>query len=158
MAKKGKMLKLSKKMEYAIMAMQYFAIKRGSIVPAKEIADKYDISFEFLSKTLQVLLRNGLVTSQKGTRGGYELTNDPEKITIGDIVFAIDGQSALVQCMDEEGNDKECERMENCTIRNPIKVIQNKINDVFHSTSLADISNGAEELNSDIELLQIDKG
>jgi Rrf2 family transcriptional regulator, cysteine metabolism repressor len=154
------MLKLSKKMEYAIMAMQYFASNQGMIIPAKEIAEKYDISFEFLSKTLQVMLKSGFVKSQKGINGGYELAHDPKEITIGDIVFAIDGQSAIVQCMDEEGKDKDCDRMDSCTIRNPIKVIQTKINDVFNETTLADICDLEEmdKLNSDKELLQIEKG
>jgi Rrf2 family protein len=75
------MLRLSKKVEYAVLALQYIAANEGKIVPAKEIAENLHISFEFLSKTLQTLMKRKLISSQHGTKGGYVLVKKPTEMT-----------------------------------------------------------------------------
>ena len=80
------MLRLSKKADYALMAMKHLALRgdRGSS-SAREIASQYDIPIELLAKVLQRLVRRGLLASQQGTRGGYQLArvhaerSEPEK-------------------------------------------------------------------------------
>ena len=68
------MLRLSKKADYALMAMKHLALRgdRGSS-SAREIAEQYDIPIELMAKVLQRLVRRGLLVSQQGTRGGYQL-------------------------------------------------------------------------------------
>ena len=68
------MLRLSKKTDYALMAMKHLALlgDRGSS-SAREIAEQYDIPVELMAKVLQRLARKGLLSSHQGTRGGYEL-------------------------------------------------------------------------------------
>ena len=70
------MLRLSKKADYALMAMQHLA-RRTSAAPstsAREIAEQYDIPIELMAKVLQRLVRTGLLVSTQGTRGGYTLS------------------------------------------------------------------------------------
>ena len=72
------MLRLSKKADYALMAMKHLALRgdRGSS-SAREIAEQYDIPIELMAKVLQRLVRRGLLASQQGTRGGYQLARPP---------------------------------------------------------------------------------
>src|SRR5688572_10181590 len=67
------MLRLSKKADYALMAMKHLAqySPGAQSTSAREIAEQYDIPIELLAKVLQRLVRTGLLVSTQGTRGGY---------------------------------------------------------------------------------------
>lgn len=130
------MLKLSKKTEYAILAMHYLAGNREEPVSAKEIAGELSISFEFLSKSLQSLMKYGLVVSQQGIKGGYYLAKSPDQITIMDIIRAVDENIGIVDCL----TDNDCERSEICYLKDPMAILQSKINSVFTETKLSSLS------------------
>ncbi|MCB1161874.1 MAG: Rrf2 family transcriptional regulator [Candidatus Krumholzibacteriia bacterium] len=81
----------SKAAEYAIRAMVYLAEQtEGELIQLKDVAEKEDIPFHFLAKTMQILSRKGLVRSHRGPRGGFCLSRPPEEITLYDIVDPID--------------------------------------------------------------------
>ena len=64
------MLRLSKKADYALMAMKHLATRTDvASASAREIAEQYDIPIELMAKVLQRLARRGLLTSHQGTRG-----------------------------------------------------------------------------------------
>lgn len=136
------MLKLSKKIEYGILAMQYIASNTETntekLISAKEIALKLNIPFEFLSKTLQKLMKSGLIESQQGNKGGYILSKSPNKTSLAEIIIALDDKAELVECFSNE-SDSTCSRTSSCTIRGPIKNIQNKIDSIFKSITLAEL-------------------
>ena len=134
------MLRLSKKVEYAIIAISYIASKNGNPVSAKEIADNENISFEFLSKTLQSLMKKGLIVSIQGIKGGYTLNLSPDEINIYEIIFAIEDNNALVECFEVNGSDN-CSREINCNLRTPMAKIQNEINYIFKKTKISDFIN-----------------
>ena len=86
------MLRLSKKVDYALMAMKHLAGRPDAAsASAREIAEQYDIPVELLAKVLQSLARRVLVTSLQGTRGGYRLARPTAQITVAEIIQAIDG-------------------------------------------------------------------
>jgi Rrf2 family protein len=132
------MLKLPKKVEYAILALQYLAQRDGTLVAVKEISSELEISFEFMSKTFQSLIKAGIVGSQKGARGGYFLTVAPSDLTLGMVIDALDSRPSLVDCTDPSGKGK-CEREETCTIKNPITTIQSEINKLFDQMTFKDL-------------------
>jgi len=80
-------LRLSKKADYALMAMKHLALRgdQGSS-SAREIAALYDIPIELMAKVLQRLVRRGLLASHQGTRGGYELVRRPTQISVADVI------------------------------------------------------------------------
>ncbi len=81
----------SKAAEYAIRAMVYLAEQTpGELIQLKDVAEKEDVPFHFLAKTMQILSRKGLVRSHRGPRGGFTLSRKPEEITLYDIVDPID--------------------------------------------------------------------
>src|SRR5437879_13558859 len=89
------MLRLSKKADYALMAMKHLALRgdRSShaTASAREIAELYDMPSELMAKVLQRLVRRGLLASQQGTRGGDQLARTPPLISAGDVIQASDG-------------------------------------------------------------------
>ena len=67
-------------------------------VPSSKLAEMTDVSSSYLAKQLQALSRAGLVTSVQGKAGGYVLTRSPEKISVLDIVLAIEGSTPMFEC------------------------------------------------------------
>ena len=96
------MLRLSKKADYALMAMRHLALRSDAgSSSAREIAEQYDIPVELLAKVLQRLARRGLLTSHQGTRGGYILSRPASQISVADVIQAIDGPVAFTACTTE---------------------------------------------------------
>jgi Rrf2 family protein len=133
------MLKLSKKTEYALMAVKYIALKTEcNCVTAKEISTGYNIPYELLSKVLQKLTKNNIVISYQGIKGGYSLIKDAKDITLNDVVSAIE-KVQITNCMKENGSKKDCARFDCCQIRNPLSKVQREIEKVFRETTISQI-------------------
>lgn len=91
---------LSKSCIYGIQATLYLAIQQDRpYIPIKEISEKMNISFHFLTKILQILTHAGIVKSEKGPKGGVALLKAADKISIFDIVHAIDGDAIFEECV-----------------------------------------------------------
>src|ERR1700675_5177430 len=115
------MLRLSKKADYALMAMKHLALRtdRGSqgSSSAREIAEQYDIPIELMAKVLQRLVRRGLLASHQGTRGGYQLARIPARISVADVIQAIDGPVTVTACSTDDGR---CVQFAKCNVRDPL--------------------------------------
>lgn len=133
------MIRLSKKIEYAILAVQYISRNPSRLISAKEISEKLNISFEFLSKTLQKLIQGGIVSSRQGAKGGYSLAKPATEVSVEDIIKAIDENTAIVECFEHAGGES-CGRTDECTLRSPIGKIQHEINTILRKTTIADLS------------------
>ncbi|GAA4258624.1 RrF2 family transcriptional regulator [Dactylosporangium darangshiense] len=70
----------------------------GRAVPAAKLAEFYDLPAAYLNKQFQALARAGIVASTPGKRGGFRLARDPERITLLDIVVAIEGGGEAFRC------------------------------------------------------------
>ena len=93
------MLRLSKKADYALMAMKHLAADAPhGTASAREIAEHYDIPLELLAKVLQQLTRRGFLVSQMGIHGGYHLARPTSAISVADVIQAIDGPLAITAC------------------------------------------------------------
>ena len=133
------MLRLSKRVEYGLLAVQDMARRPDTVVSAKDVADRYAISQALLAKVLQQLVRAGVVRSYAGVHGGYALAHDPSSMAIEQVINAIEGASgALVDCQDAD--DHSCSAHEHCTIKAPLAILQERINATFRSMSLAELA------------------
>ena len=133
------MLRLSKKADYALMAMKHLARKpdASASTSAREIAEQYDIPIELMAKVLQRLARSGLLTSHQGTRGGYTLSRETASISVADIIQAIDGPLTVTACSTD---DEQCEQFMKCNIRDPLWKIKDRILSALAECSLTEIS------------------
>jgi len=141
------MLKFSKKVDYALMALQHIAsvqfgeLQRARIVNTKEIAEEYKIPVELLAKVLQVLAKNGLIESQNGPKGGYLLAREARQISIAQVLGAIEGPIGITDCYhDKEGSS--CSQHEHCNIRTPLLKIQDSIYQLLNDMTIEDMMRG----------------
>ncbi|HEY8421710.1 MAG TPA: Rrf2 family transcriptional regulator [Thermoclostridium sp.] len=91
-------MRLSRKSEYALLALIDLAKHYGKDEPPKiiEIAERNDIPKKYLEQIFLQLKGAGYVRSIRGSRGGYELAKQPDKITLAEIIRLIDGPLASV--------------------------------------------------------------
>ena len=137
------MLRLSKKADYALMAMKHLAIRPDSMsASAREIAEQYDIPIELMAKVLQRLARRGLVTSHQGTRGGYRLARAASIISVADIIQAIDGPLTVTACSTEAEN---CDQYAKCSVRDPLWRIRERILSALATCSLQEVCSEVPE-------------
>ena len=132
------MLRLSKKADYALMAMKHLAVKSdAATISAREIAEEYQIPIELMAKVLQRLARRGLLTSTQGTRGGYRLAKATTGISVAEIIEAIDGPLTVTAC---STHDDQCGQYAKCNVRDPLWRIKDRILEALSTCSLAEIS------------------
>src|SRR5437763_1208466 len=94
------MLRLSKKVEYGLVALQHMA-RRGSVSTVREISDENGISYDLLAKIMQELKREGLVMSHQGVRGGYTLMLAPQEISVTRVIDALEEDTTITKCTSE---------------------------------------------------------
>lgn len=132
------MLRLSKKTDYALLAMRHLAANadRGA-VSARELAETYDIPTELLAKVLQKLVRGQLLESQQGIRGGYALARPATSMSVADVIQAVDGPLMVTACSEA---DHSCEQYTKCNIRDPLWRIKDRIVATLAATSVAELA------------------
>ena len=118
------MLRLSKKADYALIALKDLASHDGASSSAREIAGRYDIPVELMAKVLQRLAKLGLVASHQGTHGGYHLARPASHISVADVIEAIDGPVLVTACSDI---DETCDQYSKCSIRDPLWRLRDRI-------------------------------
>ncbi len=135
-------MKLSTKGRYGLRAMIDLAqsTEEGPIA-THSIAERQGISERYLEQLMIPLKRAGLVKSIRGFQGGYMLVKKPEDITAGDIIRALEGPIAPVECVSET-NPEACERFENCITRSLWSEVRDSIAEVLDTYTLADLAQG----------------
>jgi len=133
------MLRLSKKADYALIAMKHLALRgeTGSS-SAREIAELYAIPIELMAKVLQRLVRRGLLASHQGTRGGYQLARIPAGISVADVIQAIDGPVTVTACSTDD--DGQCEQYAKCNVRDPLWKVKQRILSALGECTIADLA------------------
>jgi len=131
------MLKLTKKADYGLMAMKHLAEHgHNGARSAKDVADAYGIPQEALAKILQRLVKAGLLNSQHGTNGGYTLARDADRISAFEVIRAIDGPLFITSCITVRG---ECDQTDRCTIREPLRRVNQSIEEVLRSIKISEM-------------------
>ncbi len=137
-------MRLSTKARYAARAMTELAVRSGrDPVKLKDIADSQDISIKYLEQLMHPLRVRGYVKTQKGSRGGYTLNKPMEEITLYDIVYAVEGSLAPVDCVE---NDNVCGRAAKCVTKNIWANLHRVIVDELQKVTLKDLAEKQKEL------------
>jgi Rrf2 family protein len=134
-------LRFSKKADYGLMAIHYIAFhQHDGVVNTKRIAEDLGIPAELLAKILQRLAKRRLISSVNGPKGGYVLARTPDQIRITEVLRAIEGPLALVNCY----RTLRCPQLERCNIRRPVLAIQTSIERLLDTMTLEQM-NGLTE-------------
>ena len=133
------MLRLSKRTDYALIAMRHLArnADRGW-ASAREIASAYEVPVELLAKVLQRLVRKGLLASHQGINGGYELARSATEISVAQVIEAIDGPLTMTACSD--GDEESCDQFAHCNIRDPLWRIKDRIVAALETCSIHEMA------------------
>src|SRR5712691_8563722 len=145
------MLRLSKKVDYGLIAMKHLALRgdRGSS-SAREIAEQYDIPIELMAKVLQRLVRRGLLASHQGTRGGYQLARMPGQISVADVIQAIDGPVTVTACSTD---DVQCEQFAKCNVRDPLWRVRERILSALGDCTIAELASDPPPIHPRVAVL-----
>ncbi len=134
---------ISKKAKYALKALKVLAEKYESKQPIliADIAEQQSIPKKFLEAILLELRNNGVLHSQKGKGGGYQLRMSPESVTIAKIVRIIDGPISPMLCVSLYfyGKCDDCADEKTCTIRPIMEKVRDANLAVYEHTTLRDL-------------------
>lgn len=138
-------MKISTKGRYALRLMLDLAMNNtGAPVRIKDIAARQEISDKYLEQIISTLNKAGYVKSIRGPQGGYRLTREPEKYTVGMILRLTEGSLAPVPCLDDEINS--CDRQDTCVTLRLWQMLNTAIADIVDKVTLADLMEWHEEI------------
>jgi len=129
-------MKFSTKGRYGLQAMLDLAVhNKEDKVALKSIAERQGLSESYLEQLFAVLKKARLVESVRGAQGGYSLAKSPEKITVGQILKALEGPVAAHKCAAEKG--QPCSSSYNCCVtKNVFERIEEGIYEIADSITL----------------------
>lgn len=130
-------MKLSTKGRYGARLMLDLALHYGEEpVLLKDVAERQEISEKYLGHLIPPLKAAGLINSSRGAHGGYILAKRPRDITLDEVLHAVEGNLALVECVTAP---KVCHRVGFCVTRDIWKEMSQKMMEVLESTTLKDM-------------------
>jgi FeS assembly SUF system regulator len=130
------MFRLSRMTDYGIVLMTQLA-RRGAKRSARDVADAAHIPHPVAAKLLKQLAREGLLVSQRGPGGGYGLARDAARISVAEMVAALEGPIGLTECSAHPG---ACVQESACHVREPWQRINRAVRDALEHVSLADLA------------------
>lgn len=129
-------MRLTTKGRYAVTAMLDLAIhyNQGAVTLA-QIASRQGISLSYLEQLFARLRRQGLVESTRGPGGGYTLATTPDKISVAQIIVAINETIDATRC----GGDRNCSGEDRCLTHFLWEDLSDRIHDFLTGITLADL-------------------
>lgn len=134
------MLKINKKVEYALMALKFMIDKpTRTLTSAREVCDELKTPFDTTAKVMQIMNNNEILKSVQGIKGGYTLNIPLEKITYSELVRIIEGKNEIGRsCTSTKGT---CELFNQCNIITPVEILNKKLNQYLDSLTLKELLN-----------------
>jgi FeS assembly SUF system regulator len=132
------MFRLNRLTDYAVVLMSQMAHERQKVRTAPQISQESGLPLPTVSKLLNALARDGLVTSHRGAAGGYTLARPAEEIPVAAIIQALEGPIALTSCV--TGSDDSCEVASLCPMHGNWNKVNSAIREALEQVSLADMA------------------
>lgn len=132
-------MNISSKGKYGLRALVDMAERQDSgAVAIASIAKRQNISEGYLEQIMAKLKKAGIVKGLRGAKGGYILAKDPQNLTCGEIMRALEGSGQAVEC---SGLDGSCPEHHECAGKKLWKKINDNFNEIMDSTTLASLIN-----------------
>lgn len=146
------MLKINKKVEYALMALKHLSNENNrkmaenncehTLISAREICDQYGTPFDTVAKVMQVMNAHDLLKSVKGIKGGYYLNKNLNQISYMQLVRMIEGKEEIGRiCQSPKGM---CELFDKCNIVTPVEQLNKKLNSFLETLTIQELLHGTE--------------
>ncbi|HEX9204568.1 MAG TPA: SUF system Fe-S cluster assembly regulator [Candidatus Deferrimicrobiaceae bacterium] len=130
-------MRLSRMADYGTVVMGYMAGDPSAVHTATGIAGAVGVGQPTVSKLLKLLSRKGLVASVRGPRGGYRFSRPPERITLAEVVEAVEGAIALTEC---SGNACRCTLEPGCSVQRNWRQINRQLRSVLDGVTVAELA------------------
>ena len=132
------MIRMSKLADYGLVLITHFLRQRSQTenLSARQMARETGLPLPMVSKVLKVLTREGLLVSHRGVSGGYALSRDPQEISVGDVLSAMEGPIAMTECLETDG---DCKQESVCPVRTNWERINFAVRDVLDAISIVDM-------------------
>ncbi len=137
-------MRISSKGRYGLASMICMAASytKGDYISIISIAENLDISKIYLEQVFSLLKRANVITSIKGSQGGYKLTDSPDRITVFDVLFAIE-QSIFEKT--EASVAKNAENIEMAMQKAVFNLLDNSVEQTLKKITLSDLVSEAEK-------------
>jgi FeS assembly SUF system regulator len=132
------LLRITKQTDYGIVLMSLFAAaEAGETLSARGLAEQSGLPLPMVGKILKLLVRDGLLESQRGAHGGYRLSREATAITVAQIVEALEGPIAITECADDRVG---CRQTRGCPLQANWQRINRAIQQALSGISLREMS------------------
>lgn len=132
------MLRVTKLADYGIVMLTHIVNHGGVTHAARDISKEVRLPLPVASKVLKMMAREGLLVSQRGTKGGYGLARPPQDITVAQIIRALEGPIAVTECTDALNGD--CGLETGCPVRTNWHRINRAIFEALEKITLAEMA------------------
>ena len=129
-------MKLSTRGKYGLYAMYYLALHQGEGPQTLQSISTVGVPKQYLEQILGNLRRAGLVSTVRGSQGGYQMAQRPENTTLRDIIDAVEGPIELSECA---GSESSCHRSGTCPVRWVWQRVTDSINAELEKIRLSDM-------------------
>ncbi len=137
-------MRLSTKGQYAVRAMLVLTLHAmENPVSLRHVSEVEEISEQYLEQIFVDLRKAKLVVGHRGAHGGYKLSRQPDDITAGDILRAVEGPIAPVDCVRHQ-HGESCQRVNVCITRDLWARLRDSMSEVLDNTTLADLARKAK--------------
>ena len=138
-------MKINKLTDYSIVILANLVAKDENVMhTAKELSEFSRIPLPTVTRILKMLSNKGILESQRGAQGGYELTKSSADISVAEVIEAMEGPIALTECASD---DCGCAFEPSCAVGKPWQKINKAVNDVLQNIRLSDMSSKDESQN-----------
>ncbi|WP_367605974.1 SUF system Fe-S cluster assembly regulator [Legionella sp. W05-934-2] len=131
------MLRISKLADYGTVVMVYLANNQQQLLNARAISEATKLAVPTVSKILKLLATAGLLRSERGVAGGYQLIRAANEISIADIIYAVEEQRGLTSCSVSHG---DCAIEPYCVIQGNWRLISRAIETALEGVTLAELA------------------
>lgn len=118
----------------AVYVLIYFHLKpAGHVSDLHTLSETLDVPQSYLSKVLQQLHRAGFLVSQMGSKGGYRLARNVEKVTLKEVLHQMQGAPLMQECLSDHFN---CGRFKKCSVLHHVQEIQTAVNQMLDKLTI----------------------
>lgn len=110
-------LNFSRKTDYGLFLLSTLAAQNDGPVSLKNVCLENGLSFYFMQRVALDLRRAGIIGAARGKTGGYEMTKDPARLKLPEILEALEGPLAVMHCLRHGDNTEKCSREDDCSIK-----------------------------------------
>jgi len=133
------MIRITKNADYGILLMAEMASEGiAAVHNARCLSDSTRIPQPMVSKILKTLAKEGLLLSHRGQKGGYSLSRSADEITVAEIITALEGPIAIIECADHE-KEHVCDLEAVCSVSSPWRRINDAVCDALSAITLEEM-------------------